>query len=91
MRGTRGGISSADMIDDRRRGTVGRKRRQDVRKPTDGTWTSTVGFSIQSLFNSLSNHLLRADLARAALEARPQRRRKICAKREEEIVTISFP
>ena len=29
MRATRGGISSADMIDDRCRGTVGRKRRQE--------------------------------------------------------------
>jgi len=44
MRATRGGIFSADMNDDRCRGTVGRKRCQDVREPI--VLALVVGFSI---------------------------------------------
>ena len=66
MRATRGGIFLLILSLPRNGGTKAPPR---TRKPT--ARTTMVGFSIQSLFNSLLNHFQRADLALAALEARP--------------------
>ena len=66
MRATRGGIFLLILSLPRNGGTKAPPR---TRKPT--ARATMVGFSIQSLFNSLLNHFQRADLALAALEARP--------------------